>query len=97
MGLRGSASGRSCGRGSSISKGELAECKRIEPNKADNISALTEIKATILKGSYDKVDDAKRILQRAEPTKMATHSRSYRRLLRVIGAPIYGGQSRNAE
>lgn len=69
--------------------------KRVEANKADSVNALTEIKATIVKGSYDKVSDAKKILERADPAKMGQHSRSFRRFLHLAGVPAYATQSKN--
>jgi Domain of unknown function (DUF4276) len=69
--------------------------KRVQPNKADNVAALKEIKATIVKGSYNKVEDAKKILGKADPGKMRLHSRSFRRFLRLVGVAAYRQQSKN--
>jgi hypothetical protein len=71
--------------------------RRVQPNKADGVVAAREIKAAVVKGSYDKVADAKRILDRADPLRMAQHSRSFRKLLRTIDVPPYRKQSKNPD
>jgi hypothetical protein len=43
--------------------------------------------------AYEKVQDAKRILERADVLRLATNSRSFRRFLRVIEHPTYREQS----
>jgi hypothetical protein len=66
----------------------------IAPNKADHIDAIEILRAAALKKSYDKVQDAVRILKVADPLVMASNSRSFRRLLRVIECAPYDTQSR---
>jgi len=43
--------------------------------------------------AYRKIDDAKMICSTADPLRAARHSRSLRRLLRVLGVPQYTNQS----
>ncbi len=66
----------------------------IVPNKADNLVAIEVLQASTLSQSYQKVKDSVRILQKAEPLKMGSNSRSFRRFLRCIGHPAYQTQSR---
>lgn len=68
--------------------------RAVEPNHADQIDALEWLKRACLGASYAKVEDAKRILGRADPLRMATNSRSFRRLLRVADHPAYARQSK---
>jgi hypothetical protein len=66
----------------------------VQPNKADKCPALELLKRSTQGSSYDKVEDSKRILARADATRIATHSRSFRRFLRCAGCPTYASQSR---
>ena len=68
--------------------------KAVEPNRADTANALQILKTATQQGGYDKVGDAKLILSAAEPLRIAANSRSFRRLLRVVGSPRYAKQSR---
>ena len=43
--------------------------------------------------SYSKVRDSKIILAAADPLKIAENSRSFRRLMRIIGHELYRSQS----
>jgi len=67
----------------------------IEPDKADEIDALAILRTAAIKKSYDKVQDAVRILKAANPVVMGKNSRSFRRLLHVVGSPPYQNQSKN--
>jgi len=64
----------------------------IEPNKADHVDGDALLRR-IVRGTYDKVADSKRVLHRADPIRMAKNSRSFRRFLRCVGHPDYGAQS----
>jgi len=66
----------------------------VEPNRADGADALAWLKRACIGASYAKVEDAKRILGRADPVRMAQNSRSFRRLMRVVRHPVYLTQSR---
>jgi hypothetical protein len=68
--------------------------RSIVPNKADNVAALEVLKTAAVRTSYSKVPDSQRILERADIQRIAANSRSFRRLLRVVGHPGYAGQSR---
>jgi hypothetical protein len=70
-----------------------ADEKMVTPNKADHIDGHSLLKKAAL-GEYEKVQDGKRILASASIDEMAQHSRSFRRLLRVVGHPSYANQSR---
>jgi hypothetical protein len=63
------------------------------PNKADNVNALPLLKAAC-KGSYHKIQDSKRTLDKADPLRLAGNSRSFRRFLHLVGHPEYAAQSR---
>jgi hypothetical protein len=71
-----------------------ATARSIEPNRADNAPALRVIKRCVRTGSYEKVRDAQIILKAADPMRIAAHSRSFRRFLRVVGEPTYAAQSK---
>ena len=71
-----------------------ADEHRISPNRADSCDALAIIKRSIVSGRYDKVQDAKRILNLADPLAIGRNSRSFRRFLRLSEHPTYGAQSR---
>ena len=68
----------------------------IEPDKADHLAnPLTVLKDAILnRQEYNKRQDAKAIAEKLVPENAARHSRSFRRLLRIIGHPHYTHQSR---
>lgn len=67
----------------------------IQPNKADRVDGLSILRSAAIKRSYDKVQDAVRILKLTDPLRMAENSRSFRRLLRVVAHPNYTDQSKN--
>ncbi|MBQ7803064.1 MAG: DUF4276 family protein [Rhodococcus sp.] len=70
-----------------------ALAKRVEPNKADMLSAGAEIKRIIVgSGQYEKVKDGERICKRADVDVMARHSRSFRHFLHVLGHELYRDQ-----
>jgi uncharacterized protein DUF4276 len=69
--------------------------RRIAPNKADSCDALGMLKE-VTSHSYSKVQDSQTILAAAHPLKIAENSRSFRRLLRVMGHELYRDQSTNA-
>jgi hypothetical protein len=66
----------------------------VEPNRADNMDAIPLLKTFVVGQPYDKVRDAVRVMRVADVKKMARNSRSFRRLMRVIGHPSYIDQSR---
>jgi hypothetical protein len=71
--------------------------RAVQPNKADNVDAMQLIKRSVIRGGYQKVVDAKRILEHADHRRMALHSRSFRRLLRAVQHPEYRRQSRRPQ
>lgn len=68
--------------------------KQVEPDRADAADGLKLLKAATRKGGYDKVADGRLILSVADPLRIGANSRSFRRFLRVIGAPQYEARSR---
>ena len=60
---------------------------------ADNVEALELLRRAAQGDAYEKVHDAKRILERAELARLASNSRSFRRFLRVLEHPDYLDQS----
>lgn len=68
--------------------------KKVQPDKADTVEAGKLIKTAVVKGSYDKVEDGVRIMKAANPLRMGANSRSFRRLLRVVGDRAYSKQSK---
>lgn len=67
-----------------ITKGMRRE---IEPDRADRIDALRLLKKASQNGDFGKVDDARRIMQKADIGKMALNSRSFRCFLARLGHP----------
>ena len=67
----------------------------ISENRADKVNAQSILKHAALGRAYDKVDDSIRIMRLTDPQLMARNSRSFRRLLRVVGNPMYRDQSIN--
>jgi hypothetical protein len=67
---------------------------KVQPNKADTAEAGKLIKTIVAKGSYDKVEDGVRIMKAADPARMGANSRSFRRLLRVVGDRTHSKQSK---
>ncbi len=70
-----------------------AAVSSVAPNKADHIDALQLMNRCVI-GDYDKVDDSKRIMARADPLRIASNSRSFRRLMRCYGSAAYATQSK---
>lgn len=70
-----------------------ADARRVVPNRADRIDAMTLLKRMCKDAAYEKVRDSERILTRADVMRMAENSRSFRRFLRVVGHPSYQRQS----
>ena len=67
--------------------------RAVQPGKADNVDALMLLKRSVRRGGYDKVADAKRILAKADPLRLASHSRSFRKFLRATEHGSYIDQS----
>lgn len=70
------------------------DINRIVPNKADNVDAQSILKNAAQRNSYNKVEDAKRIMAVADPLEIGANSRSFRKFLREIEHPNYRHQSR---
>jgi hypothetical protein len=68
--------------------------RAIEPDRADRVDALAMLKRMAIRKAYDKVDDGKRILDAADARRIGRNSRSFRKLMSVIGHPQYSTQSR---
>jgi hypothetical protein len=66
----------------------------ITPNKADKVDASELLKTAAMGSVYDKVQDAQKILQIADPMLVGANSRSFRRFLRAVMNPTYKDQSR---
>jgi len=73
---------------------ESGHRSQIEPDKADHVDGLALLKRIVRQHDYSKVKDAVQILSRADPARMARNSRSFRRLMRVLGHGKYLSQSR---
>ncbi len=68
----------------------------VAPNRADTVSRPLRLIGSICeKKDYHKSDDPIRIMRHQDPLRVAANSRSFRRLLRVLGCPQYAAQSRN--
>jgi hypothetical protein len=66
---------------------------KVEPNRADRADALRLLKQAAQGGAYGKVEDSKRILEKAHIDRMARHSRSFRCFLARLGDPRFSGGS----
>lgn len=67
----------------------------VEPNKADNVVDAEALLNSIVIGcAYHKRKDAAQITALQNPATVALHSRSFRRLLRLLGQSSYQTQSR---
>lgn len=66
-----------------------ARRRRVEPNKADSIDAMTLIKSMALGKGYDKVADAEKICRKIDVPRAAMHSRSLRHFLHVLEVTAY--------
>lgn len=73
-----------------VSKGMA---QKVEPNRADRADALDLLKRAAKGSSYGKVDDAKRILEKASVDRIALHSRSFRCFLGRLGDPRFSSGS----
>ena len=69
-----------------LSKGML---NQVEPDKADRVDALALLKKAAQGSAYGKIDDSRRILERADIHRMGQHSRSFRCLLGRLEHPQY--------
>jgi hypothetical protein len=65
----------------------------VRPDRADRADAARILGRAALGKSYSKVQDAGRILEHADPRRMGTNSRSFRRFLRLVGDARYANQS----
>jgi hypothetical protein len=64
-----------------------AMAKAIEPDRADRVDAAVLLKRAARGDAYGKVDDARRILEKATIARIAGHSRSFRCFLARLGHP----------
>ncbi len=60
--------------------------RQVSGGRADSVSAMDLLKACS-KRSYDKVDAAIAICKALDPNRAAVNSRSFRKLLKVLGCP----------
>ncbi len=71
---------------------------QVAPNRADAVGKPCELLNSIVhKGDYRKGRDPETIMKHQDPLRVATNSRSFRKFLRVVGCPTYGGQSRKPQ
>lgn len=68
--------------------------RTVTPNKADNIANAQEMLSQLSLGEYHKRKDPVQLAKHLDPLRMAANSRSFRRLLRLIGHSAYSSQSR---
>jgi hypothetical protein len=68
--------------------------KREIQRGADSVDGLQILKRAANGEAYGKVRDSLRIAHTQQPLRIAHASRSFRRLLRVIGCPQYAAQSK---
>lgn len=68
--------------------------RAIQPNKADRQSAQEILKKAAQGAAYNKIQDAIRIMSRAQPLQIAANSRSFRRLMRQLEHKKYVNQSK---
>lgn len=67
----------------------------IAPDRADNVDARRLLQQWSRRGhTYEKVETAQRICAVMDPLRAGRNSRSFRRLLRVLGNSAYREQSR---
>jgi len=59
--------------------------RQVSNGRADTVNASDLLKACSKKHSYDKVEGAVAICKRLDPGQAATNSRSFRKLLKVLG------------
>ena len=70
--------------------------QRIERSGADSVSAQTLLNTCVMGSEYCKRKDAIDICTVSDPDIIARRSRSFRRLMRVVGHPRYLNQSLSA-
>ncbi|HYW07560.1 MAG TPA: DUF4276 family protein [Longimicrobium sp.] len=68
--------------------------KGVGRHGADGDKALALLKRAAVKKQFDKVPDAARITQHLDPLRMGEHSRSFRKLLGVVGCSAYTAQTK---
>lgn len=71
-----------------------AHARSVAPNRADAADGMRLLSSAAIGKPYSKVEDAARIMRRADPLSIARNSRSFRRFLRVLGHDLYRTQSR---
>ena len=59
--------------------------RQVSKGRADAADALGLLKACTVRRSYDKVEGAVAICKQLEPARAAENSRSFRKLLKVLG------------
>jgi len=65
----------------------------IRAGSADNVPGELALKEVCNRPPYSKTTDPARILSRNNPYRMAMHSRSFRKMLQLLGVPAYANQS----
>jgi hypothetical protein len=68
--------------------------KGVRGDRADRIEALPLLKRAAVKKQFDKVPDAARITPHLDPLRMGEHSRSFRKMLGVVGCSAYTAQTK---
>jgi len=68
--------------------------KQVAPGRADGVAALDLLKSCSRTRSYHKVDGAMAICKQLDPVRAAENSRSFRKLLKVLGCPPAAGRGR---
>lgn len=63
--------------------------RKVGNGSADRCDAYPLLKSAVVRGGYDKIDDADRICSRQDVRKVAATSRSFRHFLHVVGYPDY--------
>jgi hypothetical protein len=71
-----------------------AAMRAIAKSGADAVPAHAFLKQWTRNDAYRKTKDSVRILEHADPLRMAATSRSFRRFLHLLGHPAYADQSR---
>lgn len=74
--------------------------RQVSGGRADSVNALDLLKACSKKRSFDKVSGAVAICKGLDPIRAAGNSRSFRKLLKVLGCPqgepLHGAPQRRA-
>lgn len=60
--------------------------RKVAPNRADSVNALELLKGCSRQKSYDKPGGALAICKKLDPQRAAANSRSFRKLLKTLGA-----------